>query len=1343
MGKNPETSLGGNGGGSEKGERFLGIQSDGKKGRKRGRKRGRDLAGKGDWVAPTLKKHGGSCRRRARYLVAEKDVQGGGGGSENARTGSANGARNGEKWDPTVGLGNEEDCGIGVLDLKEGEGQGGSGIGGEEFHGALGEERGTSEKVKGSARGVKKSVSAECVNKQSSKFVQEMSLSCHQCQRNDKGRVVRCRLCKRKRFCIPCIQSWYPQMSEDVIAEACPVCRGNCNCTVCLHKPSQYLRNLEFNISEDERVEHSMYLVQTLLPFLKRINAEQMTEMDMEATRQGLSISELKIQSSDCLEDERAYCNNCKTSIVDLHRSCPLCSYDLCLICCREIRDGRLLGAREEVIFKYINQGLDYLHGGKGDTVDLPSEVNTKCHAGSTYDWKANSDGSIVCPPENMDGCGHSFLELRCMFAENHVRELVKKAEGIAQTYKLMHVAGTSAHQCSCCNSVSGVDMSSNKLREAASREGSDDNYLYCPRATDIQHEDFKRFQCHWIRGEPVIVSNVLDTASGLSWEPSVMWRACRQKHTRHDKLKNNRHVNQVKVIDCLDWCELDINIRQFFTGYSKGRFDRQMWPQMLKLNDPSLDDSCQKRVPRHCAEFICCLPFKEYTHPCRGVLNLAVNLPMGCVKPDMGPKMYIAYGVSQELGRGDSATKLHYNCCDVVNILTNTIEVTLTPKQMETMKRLKKKHIEQDRREIFGNFQTVEENVDSNQPGDSGVSRLNGESFSVGSKSEKNIVGGALWDIFRREDVPKLNDYLQKHCKEFRHTFCCPVQQVIHPIHDQTFYLTMQHKRKLKEEYGIEPWTFIQKLGDAVLIPAGCPHQVRNLKPCIKVALEFVSPENVGECIRLTDEFRTLPKNHRAKEDKLEVKKMILHSVHQVVEKLDTNMRHGLGNEAVERPKKGEKRRKSKLLTRRPRKEGVKNRRSKVVEEQHSLRPLEQCRNLRAWREEESSGQQERTENEEVQVVEERSLAPIEQCRNVDAWREEESSRQQEGMEIEVQVVLEQQSSQPPVELGRIEHACRREEVGGQTEGSGDEEVAHGSEEQRFLLPALPPLEQCINVHEEESFGQQKGMEMEEVQVVEEQHALPRLEQCRNVHAWREEESSGQQEGMEIEEVQVVLEQHTSQPPVELGRIEKACRREEAGGQTEGSGDEEEAQGSEEQRFLLPAHSTVQERSIGHAWRELEGGGQQQKGRAKGEESVAKKPPQSSQSEEEDDVIIVEKPPQSSEFAEEDDDVVIVEKPSQSSHSRVSRRTNVGLVTMVKYLDNLTERITHFEQTTEQRDRIQNPEFQYIRSELLTLASHLGYTTHPREPDIPPQLSQSPKEGCLPLLVYRRRSTG
>jgi lysine-specific demethylase 3 len=43
-------------------------------------------------------------------------------------------------------------------------------------------------------------------------------------------------------------------------------------------------------------------------------------------------------------------------------------------------------------------------------------------------------------------------------------------------------------------------------------------------------------------------------------------------------------------------------------------------------------------------------------------------------------------------------------------------------------------------------------------------------------------------------------------------------------------------------------------------------------MQSCIKVALDFVSPENVEECVRLTNEFRLLPMDHRAKEDKLEV---------------------------------------------------------------------------------------------------------------------------------------------------------------------------------------------------------------------------------------------------------------------------------------------------------------------------------------------------------------------------------------------------------------------------------------------------------------------------------------
>lgn len=59
---------------------------------------------------------------------------------------------------------------------------------------------------------------------------------------------------------------------------------------------------------------------------------------------------------------------------------------------------------------------------------------------------------------------------------------------------------------------------------------------------------------------------------------------------------------------------------------------------------------------------------------------------------------------------------------------------------------------------------------------------------------------------------------------------------------------------------------------------------QVRNLHSCVKVAEDFVSPEHLNHCFRMTQEFRLLSDQHSNHEDKLQVKNIIYHAVKDAV---------------------------------------------------------------------------------------------------------------------------------------------------------------------------------------------------------------------------------------------------------------------------------------------------------------------------------------------------------------------------------------------------------------------------------------------------------------------------
>ncbi|KAM1144613.1 hypothetical protein FF1_033387 [Malus domestica] len=154
---------------------------------------------------------------------------------------------------------------------------------------------------------------------------------------------------------------------------------------------------------------------------------------------------------------------------------------------------------------------------------------------------------------------------------------------------------------------------------------------------------------------------------------------------------------------------------------------------------------------------------------------------------------------------------------------------------------------------------------------------------------SEKTHLG-VLWDVFRRQDVQKLTEYLRIHWQEIGKLNETNIF-VTSPFYDGTLFLNGDHKRKLKEEFAIEPWSFEQHLGQAVFIPAGCPFQVRNLQlvffSTVQLGLDFLSPESLGEAVRLADEIRCLLNDHEAKLQVMEVGKISLYTASSAIKEI------------------------------------------------------------------------------------------------------------------------------------------------------------------------------------------------------------------------------------------------------------------------------------------------------------------------------------------------------------------------------------------------------------------------------------------------------------------------
>ncbi|GAV67423.1 JmjC domain-containing protein/WRC domain-containing protein, partial [Cephalotus follicularis] len=781
---------------------------------------------------------------------------------------------------------------------------------------------------------------------------------CHWCRRSGIRRLVKCSSCRKDFFCLDCIRERYFESQEEV-KMACPVCRKTCGCKACSANQSSEFDCKDF-LREKNKVDKVLrlhYLICMLLPFLKQINQVQGIELELEAKIRGSQEpSAVRIQQAESSCSKKHCCNNCKTSILNFHRSCPSCSYNLCLSCCWNIFQDSLSESIKALTCKYLNGRKTTLSG-----IQFPEKkfVSTfsKCYTSTYFDscaslpsWRApDCSVGISCPPTEFGGCGDGLLDLRCVFPLSWTKEMEINAEEIVGSYELPETVDIF----SCCSLCLGMDHEADgikHLQEAARRENSNDNFLYFPTIPDIRVDNFEHFQKHWGKGQPVIVQNVLQGESDLSWDPVAMF--CTYLKNAGGKSEYDEEV--LGATKGLDWFEVEIGIRQLFLGSFRGRTDANICDEKLKLKGWLSSHLFQKQFPAHYAEVIHTLPLPEYMDPKYGILNIAAKLPPEVPRPDLGPCVHISYGSGEEFVQADSVRNLCYKMCDLVNILAHTTEIPVSTKQLNVLRKLMKKA--QDQRESTkilldqqkmayeskGKLPSYDENMeevglhnidkeglhacrsgtheatnlslkdkdlspnrehDSDTDSENSIiqcrtievlktsenqkdSADNTESSSYSRKENFTKPCGAQWDVFRRQDVPKLIDYLKRHCNEFPHPNGC-LKHVVHPILDQSFFLDKTHIMRLKEEFNIEPWSFEQHVGEAVIIPTGCPYQIKNLKSCVNVVLDFVSPENVTESIQLMNEVCLLPEDYEAKVDKLEVNKMALHGISAAIKEI------------------------------------------------------------------------------------------------------------------------------------------------------------------------------------------------------------------------------------------------------------------------------------------------------------------------------------------------------------------------------------------------------------------------------------------------------------------------
>ncbi|CAF1263352.1 unnamed protein product [Rotaria sordida] len=515
----------------------------------------------------------------------------------------------------------------------------------------------------------------------------------------------------------------------------------------------------------------------------------------------------------------REFCDQCSTTLFNCHYMCKECGYMLCIECSNELSQ---INTEKRKKFKRICTHVNTHCLSEFIPWNILIKLHNDC---INYLTKLKIDHSMKFYPSSRTENLSMFIKALKTKRLHDIRDVPKIWSSIN------------------CNHDPNIEF-------------------YCngrlPVFNEWISENAKRFfRKVWKASCPVLVKRVHHNLSKTLWHPKSF------------KLHMIDHHETPSLWDCETLKPIETNeeiLIRFWEGFERLHVrlrDKEHGGRrrILKLKDWPTKKDFASVFPSRINDLMKNIPFSDYTRRSYvyngvtyrgGIYNIVERLPACLVKPDLGPKLYIAYSqLTSKEAKQAGTTNLHIDVSDAVNVL---VYVGIGGHGDDGSD--KEEEIRQVEAEI------LDSNIDEAQ-----LQRLrNGEK------------PGALWHLFRSDDVKKIRDYIGRTQRKTTGS---------DSIHDQTTYLEREDLEKLKDCSNVEAYPILQFLGDAVFIPSGAPHQVKNLHSCIKIAEDFVSPENLDRCLITTNEFRSLSKTHTNHADILQAKNILYYTIRDAVNSL------------------------------------------------------------------------------------------------------------------------------------------------------------------------------------------------------------------------------------------------------------------------------------------------------------------------------------------------------------------------------------------------------------------------------------------------------------------------